>query len=97
MKIVWTEHALNCLIEIEEFIARDDPAAAVFLVETLIERTELLKDYLEAGRRVPELPKSSLREIIEGNYRIVYRVQQQVIEILMVFESHRQYFMPSDS
>ena len=81
MKIVWTEHALNCLIEIEEFIARDDPAAAVFLVETLIERTELLKDYPEAGRRVPELPKSSLREIIEGNYRIVYRVQQQVVEI----------------
>jgi len=38
MKIVWTEHALNCLIEIEEYIARDD-------LSFLIERTELLKAY----------------------------------------------------
>ncbi|WP_305046411.1 type II toxin-antitoxin system RelE/ParE family toxin [Geoalkalibacter sp.] len=97
MKIVWTEHALNCLTDIEEYIAQDDPAAAVFLVEKLIARTDILKDYPEAGRRVPELPNSRLREVVEGNHRIVYRVQQQVIEILMIFESHRQCFMPPNS
>lgn len=71
MRILWTEHALACLTGIEEFVAEDDPAAAVLLTEKLIARTEILKDHPLAGRRVPELRKSSLRELVEGNYRIV--------------------------
>jgi toxin ParE1/3/4 len=42
------------------------------------------------GRTVPELPESKLRELVEGNYRIVYRVRRKTVEILTVFESHRQ-------
>ncbi len=89
MKVLWTEHALACLTEIEEFIAEDDPAAAVPLIDKLIARTDFLKEHPAAGRRVPELAKSSLRELIEGNDRIVYRVRQDVVEILTVFEGHR--------
>jgi toxin ParE1/3/4 len=91
MTILWTEHALACLAEIEDFIAQDDPVAAVLLVENLIARTDILKDHPLAGRRVPEVPKSSLRELVEANYRIVYRVRADSIEILTVFESHRLY------
>ena len=40
------------------------------------------------GREVPELPGTALREVIEGNYRIVYRVTQETVEILTVFEAH---------
>jgi plasmid stabilization system protein ParE len=41
-------------------------------------------------RRVPELPGSALRERIEGNYRIVYRVRPPRVEIVTVFEGHRR-------
>jgi hypothetical protein len=30
-----------------------------------------------------------IREVLEGNYRIVYRVRADVVEILTVFERHR--------
>ena len=48
MTILWTEHALACLAEIEDFIAQDDPVAAVLLVENLIARADILKLYAGA-------------------------------------------------
>jgi plasmid stabilization system protein ParE len=42
------------------------------------------------GKMVPELSGTGLREVIEGRYRIVYRVQPKGIQILTVFEGHRQ-------
>jgi hypothetical protein len=36
----------------------------------------------------PELPGTGIREIIEGRYRIVYRIQAQVVQVLTVFEGH---------
>ena len=89
MKILWTEHAAACLVEIEDYIALDDPMAAQRWVEQLIQRTRVLADHPHAGRRLPEMPNGPLRELIEANYRIVYRVTGQTVEILTVFERHR--------
>ena len=89
MKVIWTEQALQCLVEIEEYIARDDPATAVVYVEKLIRRTDILCEQPGAGRTVPEVPGRELRELIEGNYRIVYRRNGDVVEILTIFESHK--------
>ncbi len=41
------------------------------------------------GRKLPEMLQGPLRELIEGNYRIVYRVVGETVEILTVFERHR--------
>jgi plasmid stabilization system protein ParE len=91
MKVFWTEQALACLTEIEDFISQDDPAAAVQLIEKLIARTDILQAQPHAGRRVPEVPKSAFRELVEANYRIVYRIQEGAVEMLTVFEAHRLY------
>lgn len=40
MKVAWTEQAWERLLEIERFIARDDPRAAARLVDKLIDRGE---------------------------------------------------------
>ena len=90
MKILWTEHAAACLVEIEDYIAIDNPMDAELWVEQLVQRTRILADHPLAGRKLPEMPKSSLRELIESNYRIVYRVTGETVEILTVFERHRQ-------
>lgn len=89
MKVRWTEQAVARLAEIEEFLATHDPAAALALVARLIERGESLARFPGRGRRVPELPGSGFREVLEGRYRIVYRERMGRLEILTVFEGHR--------
>lgn len=90
MKVRWTEQALTRLSEIEEYVAVDRPGAAERLIARLLRRASLLAQTPNIGRRVPELPGSDLRELIEGNYRIVYRVRPPRVEILTVFEGHRR-------
>ena len=89
MKVIWTEQAWERLLEIERFIARDEPRAAARLVDMLIDRGDALTDHPELGRRLPELPESGLRELIVDNYRLVYRRTPKAVEVLTVFEGHR--------
>jgi toxin ParE1/3/4 len=89
MKVVWTAQAWERLLEIETFIAEDAPGAATKLVDRLISRADALPHHPDRGRRLPEMSASGLRELVVGNYRIVYRRGSQVVEILTVFEGHR--------
>lgn len=66
MKVVWTDQALSRLIEIEEFVASDNPIAATELTAKLITRGEALATLWKRGRRVPELPASPLREVMRA-------------------------------
>jgi toxin ParE1/3/4 len=91
LKVVWTEQALLRLIEIQDFIARANPEAGKRLVHRIAERGEGLSRFPGMGRTVPELPGTGLREIIEGRYRLVYRLQAKYIQIVTVFEGHRQF------
>lgn len=99
MKVVWTDQALRRLLEIEEFIARDHPAAAAKLIDKLVTRGDALGKHPDRGRRVPEIPQGGLRELIVDGYRIVYRRTSSRLEILTVFEGHRlvrREELPSD-
>ena len=42
-----------------------------------------------SGRRVPEVGRDDVREVIKGAYRIVYRLRNDRAEVLTVFEGHR--------
>jgi len=44
-----------------------------------------------SGRQVPELNRDDLREVFLGNYRIVYRIFPDSIEVLTIFEGHRLF------
>ncbi|HKZ21528.1 MAG TPA: type II toxin-antitoxin system RelE/ParE family toxin [Acidimicrobiia bacterium] len=88
-RVVWTAQAWERLLEIETFIAEDSPSAAAKLVDRLIARADSLARHPDRGRRLPEMPRSGLRELIVGKYRIVYRRGTQLIEVLTVFEGHR--------
>ena len=41
------------------------------------------------GRMVPEISNPEIRETIIRKYRIVYRIHEEEIEILTVFEGHK--------
>jgi toxin ParE1/3/4 len=90
MCISWTREALDRLVEIEEFIARDSPERAAIFVDGLIDQAEtVLVNNPNIGRMVPEVARPEIRELIYRKYRVVYRVNENCIEILTVFEGHR--------
>jgi toxin ParE1/3/4 len=89
MKLFWTKEALLRLQDIEEYISRDNPVVATEFVDKLISIAETIVDYPEKGRIVPELSLENIRELIHKNYRIVYLLKKNSIDILTVFEGHQ--------
>ena len=99
MKVRWTQRSIQDLRDIGNFIAKDKPGAARRWVARLQERARKAALVPLAGRRVPELDREDVREVLLGNYRIVYRPYPKYIEVLTVFEGHRLFpieVAPSD-
>jgi len=88
-EIVWTGRARRDLIEIGDFIAWDKPGAASSWVQTLIDAVEGAARMPLAGRVVPEFGRKDVREVIRRTYRIVYRVRENEIVVLTVFDGRR--------
>ncbi|MBU0479622.1 MAG: type II toxin-antitoxin system RelE/ParE family toxin [Proteobacteria bacterium] len=91
MELQWTETAKNDLLSIRRYIAADNPTAAKERVERLRNKAGNIVHAPLAGRIVPELSRDDIREVIEGNYRIVYQLDSKQVSILTVFESHRLF------
>ena len=90
MKVVWTHQARERLFEIEDYIiTQGSPENAAQFIQKLVDRTKVLADFPTSGRKVPEFDDINCRELIEGNYRIVYRLKPDVIEIETIFEARR--------
>jgi addiction module RelE/StbE family toxin len=93
-RVVWTRPALEDVRQIREYIARDSPRYGQAVAERLFAAVERLHEYPLSGRVVPELEQPTVREVIEPPYRIVYRVRADVLEVLTVVHSSRQF--PAD-
>jgi plasmid stabilization system protein ParE len=78
MKVVWSPLALEKLVDVAEFIALDNATAAENWVNEVFNKTDLLCAMPEMGRTVPEMPHTHYREIIFGNYRIIYSLSHEV-------------------
>jgi plasmid stabilization system protein ParE len=90
VKINWSILAAEDLEEIEEFISSDSPSYAAQTIEKIHSRTFILVSFPKAGRIVPEFDEPTVRELIEGNYRIVYWLKSaDEIIILRVHHSAR--------
>ena len=91
MKLFWTETAKQDLQAIRRYIAADNPAAATRWIKRLRERARNALHEPLAGRMVPEFLRDDIRELIEGNYRIVYHVLSDRLVVLTVFEGHQLF------
>jgi toxin ParE1/3/4 len=90
VKITWNALAIDDLTEIEEFIAQDSVIYAIITVEKISDRIVVLKKFPKSGRMVPEFENQAIRELIEGNYRIVYWLKnQKEIIILRIHHAAR--------
>jgi len=92
MKIIWSPLAIDRTTEIAEYIAQDNPSAAMIWVETLFDKVEILKSSPKSGRVVPESNRDDIRELIYGNYRIIYRVDKKILSVLTI--RHGKQILP---
>lgn len=88
VKINWTSQSKNDLISIAEYIAQDSRKYAKLQIKKIRDHSRQLCHYPNAGRVVPELENPRIRELIMGNYRIIYLiVTEERIDILTVHHS----------
>ena len=92
MRLIWSPLAVDRVSEIAKYIANDKPSAAEKWVDTVFSKVEQLKSSPEIGRIVPEINDSRFREIIYGNYRIIYRIEKKQISILTL--RHGKQILP---
>ena len=88
-QVRWTPQASDDLDAIAEFIAADSPHFAALFVIGVLESVERLVDFPQYGRVVPEIGDAAVREIILGNYRLIYRLRGGTAEILTVYHGAR--------
>ena len=90
VQINWTLQAKKDLKEIAEYISRDSKIYAKRQVLKIRNRTIILITQPYSWRVVPELQEEIIRELIEGNYRIIYKiVSNNRIDILTIHHSAR--------
>ena len=90
VRINWTFQAKNDLKDIADYISKDSVLYAKRQVLKIRNRTNILKSQNYSGRMVSEFQNENIKEILEGNYRIIYRiVNKNRIDILTIHHSSR--------
>ena len=90
-RIIWAPQAVEDVEAIRAYVARDSLHYAGLVVERIVAAVAQLESSPRAGRVVPEVGDDSLRELIHRNYRIVYRLRDDIIEVATVFHGARLY------
>jgi toxin ParE1/3/4 len=91
MTLLWTRRAIADVQAIKQFIAKDSPHAAQLVAQRLVAAVDRLILFPQSGRMVPELTDPQIREVVQGSYRIVYRVTKEQVHVLTVHHAARMF------
>lgn len=89
MKVRWSPSAKQHLSDIVDFIALENPYAAVCIDYLLRKSTRRLADFLESGR--PGLIPGTRELLPHRSYRIVYEIDGLLMRIVAVVHAARQW------
>jgi len=82
--IRWSPRAASNFEEICNYIAKDSEHYAWLFAKRINDIVKSIPQFPLAGRIVPEYKDENLREKIYQNYRIVYRIKENIIEIVAI-------------
>ena len=88
-KVIWTETAWRDLERTADFIAADSPGYAASFVLGIREHARSLDEFALRGRVVPELDDPNVRELLIGNYRLIFEVHERTVYILGLIHGAR--------
>lgn len=87
-RLFFTRQANEDLIEIHDYIAGENPAAALRLVNRIEKRCKDLRIHPMTGRRRDDLAPG-LRSLVQGRYVIFYRVVGRQVQIIRILHGAR--------
>lgn len=76
VEVKWTPQAAEDLESITEFIAKDSLYYARLFAVDIFEAVNRLIKFSNSGRVVPEFNDPTVRELLLGSYRLVYRFKK---------------------
>ena len=85
----WTLGARRDLQDAVSFIRKDSVVYAAAVALSIVSAVDRLELHPNLGRMVPEFNDETIRELIVGNYRIVYRIREPVVGIVAVIHGRR--------
>lgn len=88
-KVIWATEATVQLREAAAYIRQYSPDKAKHIRQEIKDATKRLAEFPLLGRVVPEFPEGLHRELIVGNYRIIYGVAEAHVEIVQVIHGIR--------
>jgi toxin ParE1/3/4 len=83
-QIRWSPRAAANFEEICDYIAKDSQYYAAHFAKRVNALIKAIPQFPSSGRIVPEYKDETLREKIYENYRIVYRIRSEFIEIVAI-------------
>lgn len=91
MRVVWSQEAGADIRAIYAYRSRFSPSAARTLLRTIRSRALQLQDFPDSGRLVPEMNNPHMRELIEGDYRILYERFTDRVEVFAVLDGRAAF------
>lgn len=88
MNVVFSSNAKLDLSETVRYIAKDKPQAARDWAENIKLSVKNLAQFPRLGRVVPEYSDHTIRELIKGQYRIVYKIDEEKKNIVILTIHH---------
>ncbi len=88
-KIIWSPRAADDLEDICSFISKNSEYYASLVAERILDIVHKIPTHPYSGRKVPEYNLENLREKLYRNYRIVYRIKKDVVEIVTISHSSK--------
>jgi plasmid stabilization system protein ParE len=89
VEVVLSKKFVEKLEECIDYIALDDLVTALNWSDGVFEHIDLLREHPESGRVVSEFDQSDVRELIHGNYRLIYELKPSHIELLTIWHTRR--------
>ena len=87
--IKWSNDALLDLDAISEYISQDSTETSKTFIQEIFKKVENLLNFPSIGRTVPDQRNEKIHEILHKNYRIIYEIKDDLIEILIVIHGSR--------
>jgi addiction module RelE/StbE family toxin len=89
LTIIWSQEALDDIESIATYIEKDSIHYAKSVVSSIFSKVDILLDFPLIGRVVPEYGNDNIRELFVYSYRLIYKINKDMVSIVAVIHGKR--------
>ena len=86
-RVIWSDRAFKDLDQIDTFLCEKSPQASANTILKILDRTRQMENFPLSGS--PESLMPNHRYLVEGNYRIIYRIDGETVFVVRIFDSRQ--------